>query len=547
MSIIDLLDSVKVRELETKYSINLTDLMIIEDNDGTKTTPVSSFQSILTNGLFFNTIEDLKSASFTEGSIAITLGYHHINDGGGGIYIIKYSPTDLDDGGLVHYLHTSDTLRAHLVYGDKVNILQLGAYGDGEHDDSEIFNNAIRLGLPIYIPQREYKLNAPIEITKSDLSINFNGAILNSPISSSICIGLNDEECSNIRIHNANIKGLSGIELYSSASGIFIDDISIMHPDKNMSFGIEIAGATNIQISNLKIGNSSSYSLSKGIIIKSISKAGSDYAPDNINITDSTIEATDYCITLESQDIIDRVTIDNCILHGKSYNNQNDNEQVIIETKAINVSSNIDNLMILNCDFSDLDTAINIPGVVGANVFSFNNICRNALYMYNLSSNKSILGLSGFQSYKGLYNPSKEEDYIFNNITGTLYLLNSNFMITDPSRKVKWFVGNHNTGTVVDQSSPFSRVDNYDDSDITNNTLTLRTITSTSVYYQGTADSISSIVGGLKGQVISLYSENDTILQSSDTIKLANEVSNIVLSKNIPITLRNVNGKWTQI
>lgn len=55
------MDTVKIRELPQKSgSISLTDLIIVEDNDGTKTTEVGEFRSLLQQSIFFNTVEDMK-------------------------------------------------------------------------------------------------------------------------------------------------------------------------------------------------------------------------------------------------------------------------------------------------------------------------------------------------------------------------------------------------------------------------------------------------------------------------------------------------------
>ena len=80
------MDTVKVRELPVKSGpLSLTDLLIIEDNDGTKTTEVRQFRSLLQQSIYFNTVEDMKSATLNEGDVVQTLGYREPNDGGGAI------------------------------------------------------------------------------------------------------------------------------------------------------------------------------------------------------------------------------------------------------------------------------------------------------------------------------------------------------------------------------------------------------------------------------------------------------------------------------
>ena len=153
------MDDIRVRELPEKSGISLKDQVVLEDMDGTKIAELAEIVTLLKKNLYLNTVEDMKNASFKEGDVVTTLGYRSINDGGGATYIIKYSPVDLEDGMLIHYLHTSDTLRAHLVYGDTLNILQCGAFGDGISDDYICIAKAMTLGIPLYFPKRAYLMS----------------------------------------------------------------------------------------------------------------------------------------------------------------------------------------------------------------------------------------------------------------------------------------------------------------------------------------------------------------------------------------------------
>ena len=139
------MDTVKVRELPVKSGpLSLTDLLIVEDNDGTKTTEVRQFRSLLQQSIYFNTVDDMKNATLNEGDVVQTLGFREINDGGGALYKIVYAPTDLDDGMLIHYLRTSDTLRAHLITDGTLNVLQCGVFGNGVADDYTLINKAAK-------------------------------------------------------------------------------------------------------------------------------------------------------------------------------------------------------------------------------------------------------------------------------------------------------------------------------------------------------------------------------------------------------------------
>ena len=67
------MDTVKIRELPQKSgSISLTDLIIIEDNDGTKVAEVGEFRSLLQQSIYFNTVDDMKNATLHEGDVVRT-------------------------------------------------------------------------------------------------------------------------------------------------------------------------------------------------------------------------------------------------------------------------------------------------------------------------------------------------------------------------------------------------------------------------------------------------------------------------------------------
>ena len=101
-----------------------------------------------------------------------TLGYNTTNDGGNSIYYI----TNTVDNNF-YQIKLNDNLYANLIYNDKINVKQFGAYGDGVHDDTNAFKNAIaylksrfsfdnlfKNLLTLNIPNGKYLISETIEI-----------------------------------------------------------------------------------------------------------------------------------------------------------------------------------------------------------------------------------------------------------------------------------------------------------------------------------------------------------------------------------------------
>src|SRR5699024_10729433 len=92
----------------------------------------------------FNTINDLiNNNNLVENSVAQTLGYHSINDGGASLYkIFKGQSENADNGSIINL---NNNLYAKLILNSNnntINVKQFGAYGDNIHDDTQAFKNA---------------------------------------------------------------------------------------------------------------------------------------------------------------------------------------------------------------------------------------------------------------------------------------------------------------------------------------------------------------------------------------------------------------------
>ena len=125
--------------------------------------------------LAFDTVADMKaSTNLIDGSYAQTLGFHTINDGGGAIYKITNSGTanEMD-------VIAIDDLYANLVTGGIIKPEQVGAYGDGIHDDSTSIQKAFDSGDLVEFSPKTYLCFSLV--TNNALNIKGNGATLKRP------------------------------------------------------------------------------------------------------------------------------------------------------------------------------------------------------------------------------------------------------------------------------------------------------------------------------------------------------------------------------
>ena len=140
----DLID--KVQELETYVTNYFNNLDVQEEinnkldemaESGQLTDIIAQYLQ-LAGMLCYDNVANMKSAeNLTNGSIARTLGYHTINDGGESIYKIRnITNEDVVDEAFIIAL-ADETLIAELICGNTINPIQMGAYGDNTHDDSE--------------------------------------------------------------------------------------------------------------------------------------------------------------------------------------------------------------------------------------------------------------------------------------------------------------------------------------------------------------------------------------------------------------------------
>lgn len=106
------------------------------------------------------------------------MGYYEENDGGAGLYKIVNDDSLVDDGGSVHDL--SNGLKAELIVKDSVNVKQFGAYGDGEHDDTDVIQNVLDKYKNVYFSRGTYIASTLVIKNKSHITGEGENTILKS-------------------------------------------------------------------------------------------------------------------------------------------------------------------------------------------------------------------------------------------------------------------------------------------------------------------------------------------------------------------------------
>ena len=545
------MDTVKIRELPVKSgSISLTDLLIIEDNDGTKVTEVGQFRSLLQQSIFFNTVNDMKNATLHEGDVVQTLGYREVNDGGGGIYRIVYAPTDLDDGMLIHYLHTSDTLRAHLIYGDTINIMQCGAFGDGINDDYTFITKALATGINIFFPKRIYRVSGPLELP-NNTHIDFNEATLYCTTSSCICLGLN-EEMSNIVIKNCVFKGKYGIEIYPYSRDVTISNcVFIAMDEARMEKAVVLSGATNVQVIDSVIGFKDK-EVGYGIYLSSGLKNSESVANSNILISNSKIIASEYGIYLNSTIPDKDIIISNNIIEGFGTNIANTGD-----TTGIQISNNCESMIISNIGLSNLYRGVAITGIVDVTVGLDGVIADDVRIMYSILSNQAKVTLSGMQKFCAMHNSStgREEgqsaaqniSYIFERMTGILKLntIIDTSIVPSGVSIVQALVSL--SGDLIDFASPMQKdkitlTSSSQLNENLNNRVPGYMNISLDINYSGNIADLP--FPSLNGQIVAVYSSSNAVLKANSNILMGSDVT---LNRYTPVILKNINGLWTRI
>lgn len=169
------------------------------------------------NIIIFANVAEMKASNKVKvGYTLKTLGYYSPNDGGGAEYVVvdDIGDSEIDDGSIIAL---QKGLYAKLLISDYVNVKQFGAYGDGEHDDTEAIQMCINFVLNkkgiLYIPSGVYYVTNSIIVQKggvAEIQIIGYGATITTDknINLLIVCGVKNIEGEITRIQRVVIEGL---------------------------------------------------------------------------------------------------------------------------------------------------------------------------------------------------------------------------------------------------------------------------------------------------------------------------------------------------
>ena len=95
----------------------------------------------------FDTVAEMKtSTNLIDGSYAHTLGYHSLNDGGDAFYHVReVTNQDVIDEGKLIALQDQNLVAELIIENNVIDVKKFGAWADGVHDDSDVFQHCLDL------------------------------------------------------------------------------------------------------------------------------------------------------------------------------------------------------------------------------------------------------------------------------------------------------------------------------------------------------------------------------------------------------------------
>ena len=339
----------------------------------------------------FDTVSDMKSATnLVNGCYTQTLGYHDINDGGGARYYVR-TITEDDTVDEMYLIALSDnTLVAEILIDNKsLNVKQLGAYGDGEHDDTDYLkalckNENIING---YIPSGTYNLNGQMNITHNNMNLigdtNIPNIVLGDNLQGDYTSYIATQNHSNISIKNLKIDG--GDQDTSryfisvdTGNNVLLDNIEIYN---GYGYGTRLNHLNNLTVKNMNFHDIRDASVVTGGVY---GMNNTNYIIENIrgnNLGDHLVYVTGDNGGYTKNVTIRNIRATNCGLDH------------LTNGAAITVYGYTDNVLIDNCFIKDCYTGINIaPHHLSSTINPSNVTITNSFIESSTTTGIIILG-----------------------------------------------------------------------------------------------------------------------------------------------------------
>ena len=545
----------KIQELPETSSISLSDQTIVETEDGTKLTDLATLKKLVNANFIVENVEAMKSASFKEGEVCITMGYKTAGDGGGAMYKIVYEPALVEDKANVIYLLTSDVNRAKFIsLNNCVTPEQFGAVGNGTKDDTDAFKKCIASNYKIVCRKGASYYVGALPLA-SNLFIDLNGASLIS--NGRHVFKSNDSTVTleNIYICNGYIRGTSentdglAVEIYTHTKSLVFENVVFSNMATSNSF--IIGNHENMVIRNCRFGCKDD--LGSDAIKINYSTVNNTFK-DSLTIDSCSFKyyknpiqvrgkVSSYSGTVLNDAALDIINIHNCT-GIRTLNNGNGTFLSVYGGCTVNVE---------NCRVTNFGTFIQTSGNVRNNI-SLSNITANkvdTLISASTGTDQANSKISASGTIIASASGSSAQKCLFNILAGTLYLNTSAFQI-DSSFKESLsggtFSANSANMKVVDNSS-------VDSKDILSYTGTTASVDISSfgkvgnlfVDLKSASGNVTTITGGVVGQVVKLISSgNRTLVNNGSTLRLS--ASTITLSAYKSVTLKKISDSaWAQI
>lgn len=398
----------------------------------------------------YDTIQDvINDTALKENDRVLTYGFNNVGDLGSAKYIISSVPDDFN-------IKLENNLYANIIAENKMNLHQFGIFGNGETDNTVLFQKAINFVSEkgdsyLFVPSGEYMIDG---VDHSKVPSN-TGHLLDAggiKLLTGMTI-VHDEEavikCIPTNYQQYNIYRLYNVENVTLKGG-FIEGDRDEHYGTyggEWGYGIAISGCNNIHIENMTIEKCWGDGLNLQYLFNEASLTQQQKTCTNIFIKDVISNNNRrQGLSIESAE---NLLIENC----QFINTNGTNPQFGIDIEPANENSTVNNVSINNCIFNG-----NAGRNLGMYAFNANakisNIFVNSCYFgSSFTSDKYNVSISDncdrviFSNCRMIFNDQSNEAFIFlvnggNVIVKDSYMLHAKISVVNNTESILNLINN---------------------------------------------------------------------------------------------------------